>query len=340
MTHVADVSARPISVDETAALFSSCLASKHILFAVSGGPDSVAMITLARDWAKSQGRNAPKFSVATVDHGLRKEARDEAALVARLAKSLRMPHETLIWRGTKPKTGLQEKARAARYDLLIAHACAIKADAIALAHHRDDQAETVLMRLAAGSGLSGLTGMKPVSERDGIVILRPFLTVPSARLRATLDARGIVYAEDPSNQNATFARVRVRQAREVLEAEGLTNERMSTFAHRMARADDALRFVADKVARQFKIPSEMGEIYSPALFAEPAEIVLRVLHRSILQIGTGGEPMLNRLENRILDLYDARASRKPLKLTLGGAILSLSADGRLKILPEPPRRKV
>lgn len=340
MTRASDGYLRPITADEAAELFSSFDPFAHILLAVSGGPDSVALMTLARDWAKARGRKAPRFSVATVDHGLRKDAREEAALVARFAKNLRLPHETLVWRGSKPRTGLQEKARAARYDLLITHALAIRADAIALAHHADDQAETVLMRLAAGSGLSGLSGMKPVTQRDGIAILRPFLGHSSARLRATLDARGISYVDDPSNANEMFARIRLRKARAVLEAEGLTVERLQTFSGRMARADEALRFMADKAARQYEMPSETGQIFSPALFEEPSEIIVRVLQTSILKIGTGGDPTLYRLENRILELSRAHSSGKARKLTLGGAILSLSADGRLKILPEPPRRKV
>jgi tRNA(Ile)-lysidine synthase len=235
---------------------------------------------------------------------------------------------------------LQEKARAARYDLLLAYARTIKADAIAFAHHKDDQAETVLMRLASGSGLSGLAGMKPTSHRDGHFILRPFLNVPSARLRATLDARGIVYVDDPSNSNVMFARVRLRQSYAILEAEGLSVERLKTLSDRMARADDALRLMTEKAALQYVIPFETGRIYSPALLDEPSEIILRVLQGAIAEVGTGADPVLNRLESRILDLCCARSSGKPLKLTLGGAILSLSADGRLKILPEPPRRKV
>ncbi len=340
MRGVSDGRARPVADHDIAGLFSCFESSSHILLAVSGGPDSMALMILAREWTKSRSRKGPKLSVATVDHGLRKEAHDEAALVASLAKSLRIPHTTLVWHGPKPKTGLQEQARAARYDLLIAHARAIKADAIALAHHRDDQAETVLMRLASGSGLSGLAGMKRVSQRDGIFILRPFLGLSAAQLRAIVDTRDVAYVDDPSNKNTKFTRVRLRQARTILDAEGLTDQRLQTFSERMARADDALCFMANRVERLYEMPSETGQIFSPGLFGEPSEIILRVLQTSILKIGTGGEPMLYRLESRFLELYRAHSAGKALKLTIGGAILSLLADGRLKILPEPPRRKV
>lgn len=339
MTRASDGTPRPILADEAKDLFSCFAPFSHILLAVSGGADSVALMVLARDWATSRRRKAPKFSVATVDHGLRKEARDEAARVAKLAKSLRMPHETLLWRGTKPKTGIQEKARLARYDLLLAHARAIKAEAIALAHHADDQAETLLMRLASGSGLSGLAGMRMVTMRDGIFVVRPMLELASARLRTTLDARGIGFVDDPSNSNDAFARVRLRKARAVLEAEGLSRERLQTLAYRMARADEALKISTVAAQHRHIIPSETGQIFAPTLFNEPLEIILRVLQASILTLGSGAELILHRLENRILDLCAARSIGKSMKFTLGGAILSLSADGRLKILPESPRRK-
>lgn len=340
MTRQAELKSRPISAEEAAALFSCFESFHHTLLAISGGPDSVALMILARDWAKARGRSAPKFSVATVDHGLRKEAGDEAELVARIAKKINMPHATLHWRGPKPKTGIQEKARTARYDMLIAHARMIKADAIAFAHHADDQAETILIRLAAGSGLAGLAGMKPVSHREEISILRPLLDLSSARLRATLIARNIDFVDDPSNENDLYARVRVRKARDVLAAEGLTGERLNILAHRMARADDALREMARIAEHRHALPLPKGRSFAPSLFDEPVEILIRVLNAAIVATAGEGEPMLHRLENRSLDLRMARNQKKALKLTIGGAVLSLSTDGRLKITPESPRRKV
>ena len=209
-----------------------------------------------------------------------------------------------------------------------------------LAHHADDQAETLLMRLASGSGITGLTGMKETTRRDEILILRPLLRLPAMRLRATVDALAIPYVDDPSNQNDAFQRVRLRKARAVLRAEGLTSDRLAIFAKRMARADDALKILADRARRSHEMPFEMGHMFAPTLFDEPHEIILRVLHASILQIGSGSEPMLYRLEDHVEDLVLAHSLGKSLKLTLGGAILAISADGRLKITSESPRRKV
>jgi tRNA(Ile)-lysidine synthase len=340
MMRLADGNARSVSAEEAAEFFSCFKAHNHILLAVSGGPDSIALMVLAQRWKKASGRAAPKISVATVDHGLRKEARREAEGVARLGRSLRLPHVTLTWSGAKPKSGVQEKARSARYELLVSHAREICADAIAVAHHADDQAETVLLRLAAGSGLSGLAAMKKNTVRDGIAILRPFLTLPSARLRETLVEAHIPFIDDPSNDDSAYARIRMRQARATLEQDGLTRERLVTLSNRMDRADEALRQIATAADRRHRMPSDSGRIYAPPLFAEPFEIIIRVIQDAISSVGRDDEPNLQRLEHHVGTLLSARSEAKPCKLTIGGVILSLSAHGIFKIQAETLRRKV
>src|SRR5262249_58957430 len=133
-----------------------------------------------------------------------------------LARKLGLSHEILAWRGTKPKTGIEAAARAARYRLLADLARRLGAAAIATAHTLDDQAETVLMRLAAGSGPAGLAGMRPRDLRHGIVLLRPFLGLRKARLVSTLTPAGIAWARDPMNADTPSARPRLRPAGEGL----------------------------------------------------------------------------------------------------------------------------
>ena len=185
--------AEPLRDDELAALFSPLASFPVAILAVSGGADSVALMRLAARWQK---RHAPHviLQVATVDHGLRANARKEADWVAQQAAALGFEHATLTWRGDKPATGIQDAARQARYRLLAEHARAAAASgpvAVVTAHTEDDQAETLLMRLARGSGLDGLTAMaeQRVIEAD-CVLLRPLLGVSGARLRATLEAEG------------------------------------------------------------------------------------------------------------------------------------------------------
>ena len=160
------VEATPVSSREARSLFSDLSSVPVLLLAVSGGPDSTALMWLAARWAKAR-QGAPKLVAVTVDHGLRKEAAREAQAVAKLARKLGIAHRTLHWRGKKPKTGLQQAARLARYALLADAARQAGAMHILTAHTRDDQAETVVIRLTRGSGLTGLVvGFGGVTDEE------------------------------------------------------------------------------------------------------------------------------------------------------------------------------
>ena len=190
----------------------SCISSLH------GGP-------------RCRATDAAPPIVLTVDHGLRRESAEEAAWVGHEAARLGFEHATLVWAGPKPASGLQAAARAARYSLMSNFLDREARDgrvpvkrSIVTAHHADDQAETFLMRLARGSGLDGLSGMRPTeviaADDRSYTILRPLLEVPKARLVATLEARGLTWREDPSNAVQDFERVRVREALELIERPG------------------------------------------------------------------------------------------------------------------------
>src|ERR1700726_3285130 len=171
----------PISASDAKRLFADWKAAPAIVLAVSGGPDSIALMWLAARWRRAMTRG-PRLIAVTVDHGLRSEAAREARDVKRLARTLDLEHRTMRWRGTKPKTGLPAAARIARYQLLAQAARANGATLILTAHTRDDQAETLLMRLLRGSGISGLAAMARVTERDGVLLARPFLNIPKSQL--------------------------------------------------------------------------------------------------------------------------------------------------------------
>ena len=176
----------PISARQARQLFAPWKGAAALVLAVSGGPDSVALMWLAARWRRSFTRG-PRLIAVTVDHGLRAEAAREARDVKRLAKDLDLEHRTLRWRGAKPKTGLPAAAREARYALLAKAARASGARHIVTAHTRDDQAETLLMRLLRGSGIAGLAAMARESERDGVLLARPLLEISKAQLVATLE---------------------------------------------------------------------------------------------------------------------------------------------------------
>ena len=180
-----------LSDDGLERLFASLDQASGIVAAVSGGPDSMALMHLLARWRATAER--PPVLVATIDHGLRPEAADEAAFVAREAAALGLPHRILAWTGDKPSAGIQEAAREARYRLLVAHAREEGASHLVTAHTLDDQAETVLMRLSRGSGLSGLAGMRPETDRQGIRHARPLLDWPKARLLDLCHGAGLAF---------------------------------------------------------------------------------------------------------------------------------------------------
>ncbi len=206
----------------------------------------MALMYLAAAWA-------PKASVhlqaATVDHGLRSGSAEEAECVAQVASELSLPHAVLTWRGWDGSGNLQEAAREARRRLLSEWAKQEKLSAVLLGHTLDDQAETFLLRLGRGSGVDGLAAMAVLSETDEVHWLRPLLKVSRAELRDWLQARGIVWNEDPYNDDDTFARVRLRKAAGVLAELGLGPERLSATAAAMARARTALLARARDQAR-------------------------------------------------------------------------------------------
>lgn len=337
--------AAPLANAEAAALFADLAQHSPLVLAVSGGPDSTALMVLMARWG-AQLRAGPKLIAVTIDHGLRPESRREAAGVRWLATKLRVPHRTVRWRGEKRRNGVQEAARTARYRLLAQLAREIGARYIVTAHTLDDQAETVLFRLARGSGIAGLAGMVrisplPASEETEIMLVRPFLGIAKARLIATLQAAGIGFVDDPSNHDARFARPRLRRSMPILAAEGLDAKRLGTLALRAKRADAALDWAADERLGHSGLPECGGTVAAMEDFrCWPAEIALRVLGRAIALIGTEGPVELRKLEALTEAVRTAPTGRQQrLRRTLAGALVTVS-DGRLSVEPAPPRRRV
>jgi len=329
--------------EEASALFSSLENLRGLLLAVSGGSDSTALLVIAARWAKRLQR-APKIVAVTIDHGLRPESKREAAAVKRLARRLGIPHRTLRWRGNKPKSGLQEAARNARYRLLAQAAARAGYEHILTAHTLDDQAETVLFRLARGSGLTGLAGMAhaspiPAGKRTAIFLVRPLLRVSKGRLVATLKAAGIDYSEDPTNRDPRFARARLRALMPDLAREGLDARGLARLAARMRRAEATIEFaVAAARAALAPGPWHAGGpiVLDTVRFNDlPAEVALRLLGRAVAHAGNEGPVELGKLEV----LHDVlRRSRSPLRRTLAGALVTLTAD-RLTVERAPARRR-
>lgn len=339
---MSDDSDQPISVPRARQLFAAWAAVPALVLAVSGGPDSVALLWLAARWRRGR-KNGPDLIAVTVDHRLRPDAAREARDVKRLASSLGIPHRTLRWTGAKPAAGLPAAARAARYALLARAAKAAGARHVMTAHTRDDQAETVLMRMARGSGLSGLAAMADVAERDGIAIARPLLQVPKAALIATLDKAGIAFATDPTNADPAFTRPRLRALMPALGAEGLDSRGLARLAARMARADAALDRMVDGAERWLALRSAggpPGAVDAASFAALPEEIRIRLLTRMIDRTGHEGPAELGKVEALALAIDQAGAAQQSgilLRRTLAGALITLTRR-HLGVAAAPPRR--
>ena len=399
--------AKAVSASEAKTLFSDLQAIPVIMLAVSGGPDSTALMVLAAGWRDTL-KTKPKLIAVTVDHGLRKESRQEAAAVARLARKLKIAHRTLRWRGHKPATGLQQAARAVRYRLLREAACKAKAAHILTAHTLDDQAETVLIRMSRGSGLTGLGAMTrigslPLAQRspsphrgqgwgegarasrsdlphpnahpnsglpkfgtnigrsrkhptsaafdlsppgrgeeesNGILLVRPLLDIPKARLIATLRATEIPYADDPSNRDPRFTRARLRVMMGALAEEGLDASRLAQLARRLKRAESAIEAAVDRAADELLVDSPSSVAIERRRFAElPDEIALRLLARALTSAGDEGPVELGKLEALKNALDNAQnAGNGRLRRTLAGAVVTLT-DRQLIVERAPPRRR-
>jgi tRNA(Ile)-lysidine synthase len=329
----------PLSPDEVATALERSAQGSAVLLAVSGGPDSACLLHLAAAWRR--GGEAP-LHVATVDHGLRPDAAGEAEAVAGWCAALAIPHATLRWTGGKPRAGIHAAAREARYRLLAEHAAAVGAAVLMTAHHADDQAETVLMRLARGSGLHGLRGMDAVTRlAPGLLLARPLLAFPKERLLATLEARGLPFFEDPSNVDPRYGRARARALARLLESEGLDRARLLRLAERARRADEVLAAVAGAAHARHRSDPCQGQArgLGPGLFDEPEEILVRVLERALAE-GEGAAPLrLERIEALALALREARAGGRRLRRSLAGRLVTLDRHARVTIEAEKPRSR-
>jgi tRNA(Ile)-lysidine synthase len=295
---------------------------------------------LAARWLASGESARAQIGVATVDHGLRPDSRTEAETVAHWAAALGLPHEILTWRGAKPQTRIQERARAARYALLRTHAQRFGADYLLTAHHADDQAETILFRLIRGSGVAGLAGMQSMTKLGNLMLYRPLLNLPKKALVAYCESASQSFVRDPSNDDPSFARTRLRALLLLLDEAGINAASLARLGRRAAGVELALAEQAAQVrSRLEKTPLADGFALSIQNLRDlPEEILRRVIGAEIAAIGAGHPPRLGRLESLAQDLCAAMRNGQVWHRTLGGVRFFIRADGLLTLRREKPRR--
>lgn len=299
---------------------------ERIGVAVSGGPDSLALLLLAA--AARPGL----VEAATVDHALRPDALKEAEMVAGLCEQLGVPHGilTVEWK-KKPETAIQERARNARYTLLGSWARDKGASAIVTAHHADDQAETLVMRLLRGAGVKGLAGMRRITRAPGaqVALVRPLLGWRREQLEQLCAEAGLKPAEDPSNADEQFERVRIRRA--LADADWFDSGAVALSANNLAQADSALHWATTQEWKRSVTNGGGQLVYRPG--DAPREIRRRIARRAVLRLATEGQGA--DLRGRELDqLLAVLASGR--KATLRGVLCSGGEQWRFA--KAPPRK--
>lgn len=336
MTADAAGPAEPLASGEYASLMAALRPFEvrpSIAVACSGGADSMALALLLQDWTRAVGGS---LTALTVDHRLRPESGAEAAQVGAWLRARGIAHVTLARPDAPPAGNLQAAARRMRYRLMSDWCRDAGVLHLALAHHREDQAETLLLRLARGSGVDGLAAMAPLSELPEVRLLRPLLGVPRSRLTATLAAAGQEHVDDPSNENVAFGRVRLRRAAAVLDREGLSAERLAATAARLGRARAALEdATARLLARAAAVHDEgYATLEASELAAAPDEIALRALARIVATVSGGAYPPRHERLERLHEALRGGDGGLEAGRTLGGCRI-LPRKGRVLVCREP-----
>ena len=323
------MSAAPLTLGELGAALAAIGgfdARPFIAVAVSGGPDSLALTILADRWARERGG---RLAALTVDHQLRSESAEEARLVGGWLAARGIAHHVLVWTNTKPATGIQKAARAARYHLLAEWCRAQGCLHLLTAHHREDQAETSLIRRRAGSGIDGLAGMSAVREMPGIRLVRPLLGVAKARLVALLTAERQPFFSDPSNRNPVFerARLRVDASADDQLVDRVTVELRDFGRQRIERERELNRLLASAVSLH---PAGFAVLDPAAIGCVEAELSERLLGRIAASIGGACYPLRR---ERVARLRAGLLDRRERARTLGGCRF-VPWRGRLLVLRE------
>lgn len=316
-------------------IFGFAADAPHIALAVSGGSDSTALMVLAAQWLKL-AEKPPKVTVLTVDHGLRPESAEEARAVSTWARELGFEAHMLQWEGRKPASGIQAAAREVRYRLMSKWCRDNDVKLLVTAHTIEDQAETVMMRLARGTGIEGLGGIVEQRELDGLILARPLLGVSRDRLRALLVSEGQPWIDDPSNENPAFERIRLRQALSTLASHGLDAAAFAETARRARRASDAISWAATEFleAHHRSHPEGYGEVDLHPFLKRPKEIRIRILAALISFYGPGRKAELAELER--LASWFSTDGPPGKRATLGGCQIAVR-KGTFLLGREPGR---
>ena len=308
-----------VSSELAAELFSSLKNLPALALAVSGGADSLALLYLYYSW-RIEHAPSQDCLILTVDHRLRDCSNEEARGVAEICNRIGLPHKILVWEEEHPKSNVQAMAREKRYELIESEMISAGIKHLLVAHHKNDQAETFLNRLARGSGVYGLGSMAKKANYRNIIVLRPLLDIPKLQLIATLESANWSWFEDETNEDLKYLRTKIRKLMPELEDIGITVDRLAGTAKRMQRVVDALNYSTEILAKSAieQHPAGPMRLDIKSLLEAPEEIVLRLLAKLVCAVG-GNEyvPRLEKIEN-LLASITCEVDKEFKGITLGG----------------------
>ena len=279
----------PLTDSRICGLFSSYINHDRIALAVSGGRDSMALMYLVYRWKAHLALNI-EIEVLTVNHNLRKAAEDECGFVQKIAKNYGFKHKVLIWEHEHVETSIQEKARKARYQLMLDYVREENIDTILTAHTSDDNIETFIMRLAKGSG--------------------PLLSLSRSLTTEILRSTGNEWVDDPTNDDERFERVKIRNNISLLSSFNISSDNLTKTIQRLARAHESISFFTNLVSEELVELSELGHanVNFDKLRYYPKEIILRVFAKALTDVN-GGNVSLSSLETVFAELIKTERSK-------------------------------
>ena len=306
----------PLSDHQIDDLFSPLVDIRRIALAVSGGRDSLALMFLIKKWLENN-----KFDkdvvVLTVNHQLREESNAECAEVALIAQGYGFQHKILIWHHENIKTSIQEKARNARYDLMINYLKENGIDTLITGHTLDDKIETFLMRLSKGSGLEGLKSIQTSRNVDGINLFRPLLKITRDQTTKTLVSQNIGWIDDPTNTDEKYERIKIRNNISTLEKLNISKEMLQLTLNRLGRAHEVISNITEKALLEVLHFDSLGYVsldYN-LLKAYPYEIIIKVFEKALIYVN-GKRVSLQSLERVCSEVIQTRKPK-----TINGCVI-------------------
>ncbi len=291
--------------------------NEKYLVAVSGGPDSLALAFLSKCFEIKYRKT---FIYCIVDHQLRAESSKEAKKVCKILRRINVKCKILKWSGKKPSSNIQYIARLKRFALLEKECSKSKIKNILLGHQKDDLNENFFIRMTRGSGLKGLVSFGEKSKMNNFNYIRPLLDFNKNDLKKISLEVFNFFVEDPSNNNDSFKRIRIRKLISVLEQEGLDKKKINLTIKNLKEANNALDYYALKNVEEnscFQLKSEKVTLTSNFL-KQPSEIILRSLNIVIQQISKKFYPPRGKSTKKLI--ADLKSQNRLKKMTLGGCL--------------------